>query len=334
MTSEQKMPMISVVIPFRNSEKTISQCLDSVSRQRYRPYEVILMDDSSTDESKAISVSKGFDPIACSNPFPFCRNDGARRAKGKIIFFTDSDVVLPLDTLERVAKALEDSRWDAVVGTYSARHPNENLSSQYKNLWIRYSYLERGESIDFIFGAVSAIRRQAFFDLGGFDGRFSHKTGGVDTDMGLRLKEKGYAIRLDPSIEVIHLKRYSFFQLLTNDFCRSLGYSRLGTRRSLVVASLRKGFSNIYSGFIWSVALAWLCLFAGTATFAVSPLLGLVVAVLLCVYFLTNRRFLLFYARNRSWGEALRIAPILFVDHLVCGLGSAVGLVWGFLRGR
>jgi glycosyltransferase involved in cell wall biosynthesis len=333
-------PFLSVILPFKDSEATIGACLDALAAQRYERFEVLPMDDASLDGAAALCRDKGFEPIRCERPFPFCRNEGARRARGDVLVYVDSDVVLPPDTLSRVAEALTDERWSAVVGTYSVEHPHPGLASQYKNLWIRYSYLARGGSIDFIFGAISAVRRTAFTDIGGFDEAFRHRTGGTDIDAGMRLIRKGHAIRLDPSIEVVHLRRYRARALLANDFWRSLGYSRLGARHRRLRSSFARGFSNISAGFIASVGLAWAATAAAVTAVAtssgwsgaggVAP--GAAAVCLGAAYLAINAGFLGYFARHRGRLAAARLVPLLFLDHLVCGVGGALGLLQGLGR--
>jgi len=322
-------PLISIIIPFKNCEDTIACCLESVSRLAYDNFEVILLDNDSIDRSKEIALERGFHAIPCSGPIPAVRNEGARRARGEKLFFTDSDVCLPPDILSRMTQELEKGNCDVIVGTYSEQHPHENLASQYKNLWIRYSYTRLIPSIDFIFTAVSAIRREVFLSAGGFAGGFSHKTGGTDIDMGMRLRAEGFRIKLDTSLDVIHLKRYSFLRLLKNDFFRSIGYSRLAAKKQVFLQSVQKGFSNIYPRFIWSVVLSMICLFNIFAALLWSSTACLLFILLLTVYLYLNRSFLSYYAHCRSYWEAAKIVPIIFADHAVCGFGSVIGVCQG-----
>lgn len=99
-------PLVSVVIIAFNEEKYIGQCLESLKKQTYHNFEVILVDDRSVDSTVSTAEPYGqFFPLkivqkevrGCSRS----RNFGAENACGKIILFLDADVILPTDFLEK-----------------------------------------------------------------------------------------------------------------------------------------------------------------------------------------------------------------------------------------
>ncbi len=104
------MPKISVIIPAWNSEKTITQCLDSLFAQTMQDLEVIVVNDGSTDrtrevlapyESRLTIIDQG---NRGSNP---ARNRGWQEARGEFLLFLDSDIILRPDMLEKLLGALE-----------------------------------------------------------------------------------------------------------------------------------------------------------------------------------------------------------------------------------
>lgn len=111
--------MISVVIPLYNAEKFIAQCLDSVRRQTFSDYEVIVIDDRSTDRSAEIveSIAPKFDGRlrlikreSNSGGAARPRNIGINLARGEYIFFLDGDDLITenaLEILERSARSFE-----------------------------------------------------------------------------------------------------------------------------------------------------------------------------------------------------------------------------------
>ncbi len=104
--NEQKQPLISVVIPVFNVENYLSECLDSVLNQTYSNFEVILVDDGSTDSSGIIcdnymaSDSRIKVLHLQNNGLGHARNVGIHIASGKYIIFLDSDDYWRLNTLE------------------------------------------------------------------------------------------------------------------------------------------------------------------------------------------------------------------------------------------
>lgn len=103
-----KNELVSIIIPVYNVEHYLSKCIDSIINQTYPNIEVILIDDGSTDLSgkicdnyvemdKRVSVThKKNEGVSCA------RNDGIKKARGKYIFFIDSDDYLDVDAIEKM----------------------------------------------------------------------------------------------------------------------------------------------------------------------------------------------------------------------------------------
>lgn len=104
------MPKISVIVPVYNSEKYISQCVDSIMNQTFRDFELILIDDGSTDGSGEICRKYAF----CDRRVRYifkenggvssARNFGMRNAEGEFIAFVDSDDTVKADMLKTLAQ--------------------------------------------------------------------------------------------------------------------------------------------------------------------------------------------------------------------------------------
>lgn len=114
------MKKISIIIPVYNAEKTIRRCLESILTSKYEDYEVILIDDGSTDNSAAIisdyvSKDRRLKMITQLNAGPSsARNKGLELAKGDIIAFVDSDDYVRSDYLEQLSRAFEEKKADVV----------------------------------------------------------------------------------------------------------------------------------------------------------------------------------------------------------------------------
>lgn len=112
---------ISVVIPAYNREKTIEMCLDSIVNQTYKPMEIIVVDDCSTDNT--VSKVKEYQcdyvrVIKCdeNHGAQRARNIGIREAKGDWIAFLDSDDEWYPDKLEKQVEAIEKSGYTVCSG--------------------------------------------------------------------------------------------------------------------------------------------------------------------------------------------------------------------------
>ena len=108
----QPMPAVSVIVPMYNVEKYIAETLDSILNQTFQDFEVIVVNDCSTDNSRAIAESylerfggrmTLLDNEKNSGPSP-SRNNGLRRAKGEYVFFMDADDLLLPNSLEEMYK--------------------------------------------------------------------------------------------------------------------------------------------------------------------------------------------------------------------------------------
>ena len=106
--------LISIIIPVYNVEKYLRVCLDSVINQSYSDYEVIMVDDGSTDSSPAIcdeycQKDSRFTVIHQENMgLASARNTGIRAAKGQYLYFIDSDDCIHPDLLKIMVSAAED----------------------------------------------------------------------------------------------------------------------------------------------------------------------------------------------------------------------------------
>lgn len=103
------MPKYSIIIPVYNVEAYIKKCLDSVVNQTYKDYEVIIINDGSTDHSMEIAKDYHFKIINQENKGQSAaRNRGMKQAKGEYIVFLDSDDTIEKDLLKKLEKATTD----------------------------------------------------------------------------------------------------------------------------------------------------------------------------------------------------------------------------------
>lgn len=117
------MPEISIITPVFNSEKTIERCIHSVLAQDYQDYELILIDDGSTDCSGSLGDSyAAMDPRVKiwhtdNHGVSSARNIGIAKAQGEYLFFLDSDDAIAEDTLSVYSRATDNGINDVVIGS-------------------------------------------------------------------------------------------------------------------------------------------------------------------------------------------------------------------------
>jgi glycosyltransferase involved in cell wall biosynthesis len=335
MNDNRKQPLVSVIIPVKNGGKTIAQCIRSVQRSYYRNFEIIVINDNSSDNSENIARGLQCEVIAATEGTGAnnARNIGARTARGDILMFIDADIIVRRETILEIVETLEESYIDAVVGIYTARHRHESFVSQYKNLWVRYSYLKSLPAIDWLFGSISGIKREAFRKLGGFDVGLLARHGHDDIELGKRFARARLNIILNMDIEVEHLKNYNLVSFIKNEFHRSFGFSSLAVRFGETAKSFRMGFVNVYPEFVLSTLFSIFVLMA-LVLWLIGGLPKWYALTAVGLYLLLNIRFLNYLEQVRGLFAMIFMIPCLFLDHLVCLVGSVVGTLSGLMRGK
>lgn len=331
MDYKSAKPNVSIIIPVKNGSKTLAQCLQSVLNSDYNNFEIIVVDDHSNDDSVEIAkkyVCKVF-KLEKSVGANSARNYGAKNSDGEILIFIDSDIVINYNTVSLIVEAIQKEGFDAVVGVYTAKHRNENLVSQYKNLWIRYSYIKSPAAIDWLFGSISGIRKVAFEKVGGFDVNLLAHKGSDDIELGKRFAQANLKIVLKPEIEVEHLKNYKLWTFIKNEFHRSSGFAELALQLGEAAHSIKHGFVNVYPTFVISTIVSIIFFIMIALSFS-KQISYWYPAIALLIYFLLNIRFLNFLEHTRGLFAMFAMIPIMLLDHLVCFIGSIFGLLKGF----
>jgi hypothetical protein len=145
------------------------------------------------------------------------RNFGVRHSRGGIVLFIDADVVVRPDTIARVAAQFETNPGlAAVFGSYDDDPSAKNFLSQYKNLFHHYVHQTGEGEIRTFWSGCGAIRRSSFLALGGFDPTYTRPSI-EDIELGYRLRAAGAPIRLAKHIQVTHLKRWTFWDIVRTD---------------------------------------------------------------------------------------------------------------------
>lgn len=127
---------VSIIIPTYNEKEVLEDCIESLGAQSYDDFEIIIVDDGSTDGSKKI-----LENLEKTLPnFKFfseshrgagaARNLGAKHAKGEILVFVDADMTFEKNFLRELVKPIEDNK---VRGTFS----KEEYVANWKNVWAK-----------------------------------------------------------------------------------------------------------------------------------------------------------------------------------------------------
>jgi glycosyltransferase involved in cell wall biosynthesis len=187
--------LVTVIVAAYNGEKFLRQALESVFRQDYDPFEVVFVDDGSTDGTAEIARSFPVRYLHQENQgLPAARNTALRVARGEFVAFADDDDLLPPTKLSAQARFLSEH---PEIGCVLGRQE-----------WIVEDGIEPPElTRDPIFGELGGIqlvsamfRRTVLDELGGFDPTYRYAE---DRDLFVRMRERGVEIAVLPDI-VLH----------------------------------------------------------------------------------------------------------------------------------
>ncbi len=200
--------MITVIVPARDAEKTIGECLLAITHQEGlqlgQDYEVIVVDDGSTDRTAEIAQGYEVKVIRQANSGPAAaRNAAARLASGSLLVFTDADCVPTPGWLRSLTLPLGNLEIVGVKGAYLTRQVG--LASRFVQL--EYAYkdmrMRNHPTIDFIDTFSAAYRKDIFQKNLGFDETFQNPAV-EDIEFSFRLARKGYRMLFEPHATVLH----------------------------------------------------------------------------------------------------------------------------------
>lgn len=176
-------PLVSILIPTRNSERTIEICLESISRQTYPRIEIIIVDQQSQD--RTLNKCKRFDvkitmtpPTKNYTPPTKSRNIGSKIAKGKYLLHLDSDMELPDNLIEECVNRFKNYGFGAII-----IHEIDLA----EGFWGKCKSLERKCIVDdpYLEGA-RFVKSEVYNEVGGYDENLSF---GEDWDIHQRYKK-------------------------------------------------------------------------------------------------------------------------------------------------
>ncbi|HEY2626966.1 MAG TPA: glycosyltransferase [Candidatus Udaeobacter sp.] len=205
-----RAPFVSVIVCSYNGGRTLAACLVSLGKLNYPDYEIILVDDGSTDDTR--DIAEQFPHVRYiyqeNHGLSHARNTGAAAATGDVFAYTDSDCMADLDWLYYLIGTLVSGDYAGVGGP--------NMTPPAQN-WIQAcvaaapggpSHVLLTDTIaEHIPGCNMAFYRWAFENIGGFDPEY-HKAGD-DVDFCWRLQQAGCVIAFSPTAIVWHHRRFT-----------------------------------------------------------------------------------------------------------------------------
>lgn len=201
----QRLPLVSVVIPAHNASKGLIACLDALERQTMlrERYEIIVANDGPGDAAvETIADRRGvtflFQP---QRGAAAARNLGAKQAQGEILLFTDADCIPESNWVEAMIAPFADQEVVGVCGVVHTRQTG--LIPRFIQLEYDYRYrsIAKHRRIDFVNTGTAGYRKHVFMEGGGFR---EDLLGAEDTELSFRLASQGHKMVFAPEAIVYH----------------------------------------------------------------------------------------------------------------------------------
>lgn len=312
-------PLISVVIPAFRAERHLPACLQGFGRQVGAPdFDLIVVDDCSPDRTAAVAEAGGARVVRLpsNRGAAAARNAGARASDAEVLLFVDSDVVPEPGLVAGVAALFAEPTVRAATGRYAPEPANDSRFARYKARWTWHCWERTGAregASSHLQGALSAVRRDLFLDVGGFDERY---TGGnvEDYELSARLRGRGVSILFDDRLCGRH--HFPGFRTVARNY-----WDR--TRMWIRLAPEQRGFSSGQANpRAAAAALAALGGAAGHAGSVVFP--PLLVPALACdaVWAASTGPFLGYVAREEGVRFAAYAAGVHYALSAVIGAAA------------
>lgn len=315
---------ISLIVPNYNGNGTIGKCLEAVFSSDYESFEVIVVDDCSTDDSAEIIRRFPCKLVTLdrNSGASVARNTGARNSSGDVLFFIDADCIVQKDTLSIVDKTITGHEDTVFGGTYSRVPFDDNFFGTFQSVFIHYSETRRREP-DYIATHAMVIRRKLFEKSGGFREDFLPIL--EDVEFSHRLRRSGITLKMNPEITVKHIFNFTMAKSLRNAFKKT----KYWTMYSLKNKDLLKDSGTASRELKMNVASFFLAVFLIFLFSSFKNAVFLLVIPLLCFFNLfLNRRFISSLYKTRG-GLFAFLATFYYtsVYPLAIGAGAVAGLL-------
>ena len=200
-----RQPLVSVIVPTKNSGSTLDMCLSSIANQTHANTEIVVVDSNSTDSTKRTArkyTEKVYNKSGERNP---ARNYGAKMSRGKYILIMDSDMELTPGVVRECVSNIRDKAAIMI--------PEISVGNGF---WARCKGLEKKVSTnDDDLEAVRFFRKDIFLDAGGYDEKM---VAGEDWDLSQRIIKSGMKISRIRSTILHHEGTPSILKLMKKKY--------------------------------------------------------------------------------------------------------------------
>lgn len=319
------------MVPVYNGSSTIGKCLEALFDSMHDSFEVVVVDDCSSDNSADIvrlfpcRLIRLEERAGASK----ARNVGALNSIGEILFFIDSDCVVRPDTLSEADRTISGREHMVFGGTYTKLPYDKGFFSTFQSIFINYSETKRAEP-DYIAGHAMVIERQLFKRSGGFPEDFLPII--EDVEFSHRLRRSGVKLMMNPSILVSHIFNFTLLGSLMNAFRKARWWTIYSLHNRDLLGDSGTASIELKSTVVSCAVILSLLI--------ISLLSGKVVLLSAApaIYFFNvfiNRIFLReLYTANGAGFALLSTLYYTMVFPFAVGAGSATGIMNYFLNSR
>lgn len=242
-------PLVSIVIPTYNEVDVLRESLPTVFAQDYDNYEVILVDDGSTDDTVAFvqqfaaNEQRQFQLISQQNAgSAAARNTGWKHAKGEIVAFIDTGCHADAQWISELVLSMGNA---GGVGGKIILQREHSALTRYIKASRQYRHRIRNGQVEYLISANAAFKRQALEQVQGF--REWQGVGAEDVDLSYRIINAGYQLGIAERAVVYHYDSADhlipfgrkYFKRGYANYYYSLTWQRLGYSRSPLFELLR-----------------------------------------------------------------------------------------------
>ncbi|HXG84461.1 MAG TPA: glycosyltransferase family 2 protein [Pyrinomonadaceae bacterium] len=241
----ESKPLVSIIVPARNeAHRVLEKSIRSMITQTYENFEIIILDDRSTDDTKEIIEKVFAEQSKIQNPKfkiifdgielpanwlgkPFALHQALKHSRGEWIITADADIIFAPETLQTVVDYVETNRFDALTLA-----PKLMFQSFWETLFMpTFAWFcllamplhlandaKRKESVGF--GNFFMFRRDVLDEIGGFEAVKSEVA--EDLKLAEILKQKGFNLRADYAPKLIETRMYAGFREIWQGFTKNL----------------------------------------------------------------------------------------------------------------
>jgi MoaA/NifB/PqqE/SkfB family radical SAM enzyme/GT2 family glycosyltransferase len=327
----ESAPVVSVIVPLFNAEKYLARCLGSIFQNGFEePFEVIVVDDASTDGSAEIARRTPARVVHLDQNMgvAYSRNAGVLHARAPLLFFCDTDVEMPEGTISRVVEEFRsESELHILNLGVSTRPLSKGVVATYTAYKGGYDHWKlekagvRRTEITYLQTLAMAMRKDVF-RTGQFDHVSYQDPGGEEFELGHRLS-RTHKLWLYPAIKVDHDTKPWRDRLRAN-FVRCARWVPLFLRRgcrfesTTGIATPQRSTSSLLSGIaLFTLLLSWL-----------HPAFAVAAAVTLATKVWLSRELFALIARETG----IKNAVLGFLFELVYESAFGAGFAWGLAR--